>query len=126
MNHVVNDGMSTSHFINSLAEISRGSCHQISVPPTIERLFPNGTQRPVQFPFIIKTLFWTGQKELWPIYLGPILLKSHIPRLTTLLASHPFLARGCMEQARPVSTNHNVSLHVPTIISLAVTLSTIP
>jgi len=55
MNHVVNDGMSTLHFMNSLAEISRGSSHQISVPPTLERLFPNGIQRPIRFPFIIKT-----------------------------------------------------------------------
>ncbi|AET02455.1 putative 2-alpha-hydroxytaxane 2-O-benzoyltransferase [Medicago truncatula] len=52
MNHVVLDGMSNSHFINSLAEISRGSCHQISVPPTLERLFPNGIQRPIRFPFV--------------------------------------------------------------------------
>jgi len=38
-------------------------------------------------------MFCTGQKELWLIYLGPILLKAQIPRLTTLLATHPFSVR---------------------------------
>jgi len=43
---------------------------------------------------IIYLLFWTGQKELWPIYLGPIQSKAQIPRLTALLATYPFPSRG--------------------------------
>ena len=39
-------------------------------------------------------MFWTGQKELWPIYLGPILLQAQIQCLPTLLATHPFPVRG--------------------------------
>ena len=39
-------------------------------------------------------LFWTGQKELWPIYLCPIQSKAQIPRLAVLLVTHPFPARG--------------------------------
>jgi hypothetical protein len=39
-------------------------------------------------------LFWTGQKDLWPIYLGPIQSKAHTLRLATLLATHPFSASG--------------------------------
>ena len=39
-------------------------------------------------------MFWTGQKEFWPIYLGPILFKAQTPRLATLLVTHPFPARG--------------------------------
>jgi len=34
------------------------------------------------------------EKELWPIYLGPIQSKAQIPHLTALLTTHPFLARG--------------------------------
>ncbi|XP_058734658.1 protein ENHANCED PSEUDOMONAS SUSCEPTIBILITY 1-like [Vicia villosa] len=51
-NHVVVDGNSIWHFINSWAEISRGSCHhQISKLPILERWFPDGTQLPIRFPF---------------------------------------------------------------------------
>jgi len=39
-------------------------------------------------------LFWTGQKDLWPIYLGPIQSKAQTPCLATLLATHPFPTRG--------------------------------
>ena len=55
MNHVVLDGVPNMHFLKSLAEISSGSCHQISVPPILERWFPNGIQRPIRFPFTIKS-----------------------------------------------------------------------
>ncbi|AES87199.1 putative shikimate O-hydroxycinnamoyltransferase [Medicago truncatula] len=52
-NHVVVDGESVWHFINSWAEISRSCCHhQISKPPTLERWFPNGVQQPIRFPFV--------------------------------------------------------------------------
>ena len=39
-------------------------------------------------------MFWTSQKEIWLIYLGPIQFKARIPHLATLLATHPFPARG--------------------------------
>jgi hypothetical protein len=42
----------------------------------------------------LKYLLWTGQKELWPIYLGPIQSKAQTPRLAALLVTHPFPARG--------------------------------
>jgi len=50
-NHVIVDGKSMWHFINSWAEISRGCCNQISKLPSLERWFPNGIQRPIRFPF---------------------------------------------------------------------------
>ncbi|XP_058732893.1 protein ENHANCED PSEUDOMONAS SUSCEPTIBILITY 1-like [Vicia villosa] len=54
-NHVVVDGNSIWHFINSWAEISRGSCHhQISKLPILDRWFPDGVQCPIQFPFTIE------------------------------------------------------------------------
>jgi hypothetical protein len=55
--------MSTLHFINLFTKILSGSSyHQISdgnnpvrsEPPTFERWFPNGIQRPIRFPFTIK------------------------------------------------------------------------
>ncbi|AES87201.1 HXXXD-type acyl-transferase family protein [Medicago truncatula] len=65
-NHVVVDGKSVWHFINSWAEISRSCCHhQISKPPTSERWFPNGIQLPIRFPFFLE------------------LEKNHSDRLTT-------------------------------------------
>jgi len=58
--------------------------------------------------------------------LGPIQTQAQTPHLANLLATYPLSARGgCTEQAGPVQTYHNVSLHVPAIISLAVTLPTI-
>ncbi|XP_058734659.1 protein ENHANCED PSEUDOMONAS SUSCEPTIBILITY 1-like [Vicia villosa] len=55
VNHVVVDGNSLWHFINSWAEISRGSCHrQISKLPILERWFPDDIQHPIQFPFNIE------------------------------------------------------------------------
>ncbi|CAJ2635549.1 unnamed protein product [Trifolium pratense] len=54
-NHVVVDGKSLWHFINSWAEISRNGCHhQISKLPTLEHWFPNDIQRPIQFPFTME------------------------------------------------------------------------
>ncbi|GAU33567.1 hypothetical protein TSUD_143590 [Trifolium subterraneum] len=53
-NHVAVDGNSMWHFINSWAEISRGSCDQISKPPILEHWFPNGIKRPIQFPFTME------------------------------------------------------------------------
>ncbi|XP_058734656.1 protein ENHANCED PSEUDOMONAS SUSCEPTIBILITY 1-like [Vicia villosa] len=56
INHVVADGNSLWHFINSWAEISRSSCHhQISKLPTLERWFPDGTQLPIRFPFTMES-----------------------------------------------------------------------
>jgi len=39
-------------------------------------------------------LFWTGQKDLRPIYLGSIQSKAQIPSLAILLATYPSTARG--------------------------------
>jgi hypothetical protein len=39
-------------------------------------------------------LFWNGQKEFWPIYLGAIQSKVQIPHLAALLATHPFPTKG--------------------------------
>ncbi|CAL5211039.1 unnamed protein product [Lathyrus oleraceus] len=55
-NHVVVDGSSIWHFINSWAEISRSSCHhQISKLPILERWFPDGVQHPIKFSFTMET-----------------------------------------------------------------------
>ncbi|CAK8577057.1 unnamed protein product [Lathyrus sativus] len=55
-NHVVADGKSMWHFINSWAEISRSHCHphQISKVPTFERWFPKDIQLPIRFPFTME------------------------------------------------------------------------
>ncbi|GAU33615.1 hypothetical protein TSUD_359960 [Trifolium subterraneum] len=53
INHVVADGTSIWHFINSWAEMSRG-CLEISKIPSFERWFPNDIQRPIRFPFTIE------------------------------------------------------------------------
>ncbi|KAL2333523.1 hypothetical protein Fmac_014736 [Flemingia macrophylla] len=50
INHVIADGKSFWHFVNSWAEISRGS-HKISKLPYLERCFLNGIDRPIWFPF---------------------------------------------------------------------------
>lgn len=55
-------------------------------------------------------VFWTGQKDIWPIYLGPIRSKAQTSRLTKLLATSPFQTRRCTERKRLVQTSHNVSL----------------
>ncbi|XP_058767334.1 uncharacterized acetyltransferase At3g50280-like [Vicia villosa] len=53
VNHVVADGNSIWHFINSWAEISKGAL-QISKTPSFERWFPKGTQLPIRFPFLVE------------------------------------------------------------------------
>ncbi|RDX61699.1 hypothetical protein CR513_60048, partial [Mucuna pruriens] len=50
MNHVVADGKSFWHFVNSWAELSRGS-HKISKLPVLDRFFLDGIDRPTRFPF---------------------------------------------------------------------------
>ncbi|OIW02236.1 hypothetical protein TanjilG_15120 [Lupinus angustifolius] len=50
MNHLVADGTSLWHFINSWAEISRG-CDVVSKLPSLERWFPNPNRCPIRFPF---------------------------------------------------------------------------
>ncbi|KAL5073137.1 hypothetical protein RYX36_012121 [Vicia faba] len=56
VNHVVVDGNSLWHFINSWVEISRNSCHrQLSKLPMLERWFPNDIQHSIQFPFTTET-----------------------------------------------------------------------
>ena len=48
-------------------------------------------------------LFWTGQKDLWPIYLGLIQSKAQTPCLETLLVTHPFPTRGVHGASETVS-----------------------
>ncbi|KAK7263156.1 hypothetical protein RJT34_30741 [Clitoria ternatea] len=50
INHAVADGQSFWHFVNSWAEISRGS-QKISKLPVFERYFPEDINRPIRFPF---------------------------------------------------------------------------
>ncbi|XP_020237265.1 uncharacterized acetyltransferase At3g50280 [Cajanus cajan] len=50
INHVVADGKSFWHFVNSYAEISRGS-PKISKLPSFNRYFLDGVDRPIRFPF---------------------------------------------------------------------------
>ncbi|KAK4256179.1 hypothetical protein QN277_009077 [Acacia crassicarpa] len=47
INHVVGDGTSFWHFFNSWSEISRGST-ELSKPPTLERWFLDGINRPLR------------------------------------------------------------------------------
>jgi hypothetical protein len=54
-------------------------------------------------------LFWTSQKDPWPIYLGPIQFKAQIPRLAKLLPTHPFHTRGVH---RTKETGSNEPQHV--------------
>ncbi|KHN18660.1 Putative acetyltransferase [Glycine soja] len=50
INHIVADGKSFWHFVNSWAEISRG-IPKISKIPFFERFFPVGIDRAIRFPF---------------------------------------------------------------------------
>ncbi|XP_071721855.1 uncharacterized acetyltransferase At3g50280-like [Rutidosis leptorrhynchoides] len=57
VNHVVCDGTSFWHFVNSWAEISLKSSRQfqvtsISNPPALHRWFPDGIEPPIQIPII--------------------------------------------------------------------------
>ncbi|XP_038998405.1 uncharacterized acetyltransferase At3g50280-like [Hibiscus syriacus] len=49
MNHVVADGTSFWHFLNSWSEISRGSIN-LSKPPVFRRWFPDGMDIPIRIP----------------------------------------------------------------------------
>ncbi|XP_038998408.1 uncharacterized acetyltransferase At3g50280-like [Hibiscus syriacus] len=49
MNHVVADGTSFWHFLNSWSEISRGSIN-LSKPPVFRRWFPDGMDTPIRIP----------------------------------------------------------------------------
>lgn len=53
ISHVVVDGTSLWHFINSWAKFSKGNS-EISKIPSFERWFPTGIQRPIRFHFPIK------------------------------------------------------------------------
>ncbi|GAU18474.1 hypothetical protein TSUD_366570 [Trifolium subterraneum] len=53
INHVVADGTSIWHFINSWAKISKG-CLEITKIPSFKRWFPNGIQLPIRFPFTME------------------------------------------------------------------------
>ncbi|KAJ1389106.1 Transferase [Sesbania bispinosa] len=50
INHVVADGKSFWHFINSWAEISRG-LDKVTKLPALDRWFPDGINHPIRFPF---------------------------------------------------------------------------
>ena len=50
LNHVVSDGKSFWHFVNSWSEISKNS-HKISKLPSFQRWFPNDVELPIRFPF---------------------------------------------------------------------------
>ena len=50
INHIVADGKSFWHFVNSWAEISRGN-PKISKLPTLQRCFLDGIDCPILFPF---------------------------------------------------------------------------
>ena len=53
MSHIVADGVSFWHFINSWAEISRG-LDKISTPPVFDRWFLDGIDRPIRLPAFTK------------------------------------------------------------------------
>ncbi|WJX23868.1 hypothetical protein P8452_13051 [Trifolium repens] len=52
LNHVVSDGKSFWHFVNSWSQISKGS-HKITKMPSLQRWFPNNIETPILFPFTI-------------------------------------------------------------------------
>ncbi|MBA0560874.1 hypothetical protein Golob_017747, partial [Gossypium lobatum] len=49
INHVVADGASFWHFLNSWSEISKGSIY-LSKPPVFQRWFPDGMDIPIRIP----------------------------------------------------------------------------
>jgi len=51
-------------------------------------------QRCICLPKTKIKLFWTGQKDLCPIYFNPIQSKPQTSCLAILLAAHPFPVRG--------------------------------
>ncbi|XP_058765844.1 uncharacterized acetyltransferase At3g50280-like [Vicia villosa] len=50
VNHVVSDGKSFWHFVNSWSQISNGS-QKITKLPSLQRWFPNDVELPIRFPF---------------------------------------------------------------------------
>ncbi|CAJ2635384.1 unnamed protein product [Trifolium pratense] len=52
LNHVVSDGKSFWHFVNSWSQISKDS-HKLPKLPSLQRWFPNNIQTPILFPFSI-------------------------------------------------------------------------
>ncbi|XP_039117853.1 protein ENHANCED PSEUDOMONAS SUSCEPTIBILITY 1-like isoform X1 [Dioscorea cayenensis subsp. rotundata] len=50
-NHIVADGFSFWHFMNSWSEISRTSSHSITLPPSHERWFIDSCTPPIRLPF---------------------------------------------------------------------------
>jgi hypothetical protein len=52
LNHVVSDGKSFWHFVNSWSQISKSS-HKITKIPSLQRWFPNNIETPILFPFTI-------------------------------------------------------------------------
>ena len=70
-------------------------------------------------------MFWTGQKDPWSIYLGPIIYEAHMLRLAILLAIPLFPAKGVHGANKTGSNESQCHLHVPAINSLAVTLTKI-
>ncbi|CAI8614807.1 unnamed protein product [Vicia faba] len=53
INHVVSDGKSFWHFVNSWSQISKGS-QKITKQPSLQRCFPNDIELPIRFPFTKK------------------------------------------------------------------------
>ncbi|KAL5063985.1 hypothetical protein RYX36_025722 [Vicia faba] len=53
INHVVSDGKSFWHFVNSWSQISKGS-QKITKLPSLQRWFPNDIELPIRFPFTKK------------------------------------------------------------------------
>lgn len=62
VNHVIVDGTSFWHFINSWAEISKG-CLKISKLPTFDRWFSKGIECPIRFPFTIESRYNDNDEE---------------------------------------------------------------
>ena len=73
-----------------------------------------------------REVFWTGQKDLWPIYLGPIQSKAQIPRFATLVATHPFPAKPVLNLVQQNqfsgSPTKDPNLHISTFLRLSGTL----
>ncbi|XP_026432719.1 protein ENHANCED PSEUDOMONAS SUSCEPTIBILTY 1-like [Papaver somniferum] len=66
LNHLVSDGTSFWHFINSWSEISRsssGSCHNPGHPPVFERWFLNDADSPIRLSFTSDDEILLGMKR---------------------------------------------------------------
>ncbi|KAI9075530.1 hypothetical protein K1719_042508 [Acacia pycnantha] len=73
INHVVGDGTSFWHFFNSLSEISHAST-ELSKPPTLERWFLDGINRPIR----IRLSKATKEKENFDGYLNSQLQQQRV------------------------------------------------